>query len=188
MDKKYKTLIIISTLMCLLGCDHSSSYTALVVRSESMNPTYKKGEVLKIRKWNESNTEKNIRGMIVVVDGNKLNSIFVPPNTVLVRRIVGLPGEAISIIPPWVYVNGCKLMKPDIFSDIATGKNGGCGFVLPIDRGLPPIVAIKDSRSQLILGDREYFLLGDNGSESMDSRYFGAVREECFIGVSVGVK
>lgn len=96
--------------------------------------------------------------MIVVVDGNKLNSLFVPPSIVLVRRVFGMPGETISIIPPWVYVNGCKLMKPDIFSDIATGKNGGCGYVLPDDRGLPLFVALKDSRSQLILGDGEYFL------------------------------
>lgn len=89
---------------------------------------------------------------------------FVHPNDpgrVLVKRIIGLPGEEISIVRGQVYVDGA-----------------------PLDE---PYVAIRDSRTMspgLVPPDSVY-VLGDNRANSLDSRYFGPVPRSNLIGVVV---
>jgi signal peptidase I len=41
-----------------------------------------------------------------------------------VKRIVGLPGERVSIHPPFVYINGKKLTEPPIFQAISSRQSG----------------------------------------------------------------
>lgn len=71
----------------------------------------------------------------------------------LIKRIIGLPNEIVSIKDGKVYINGVLL-------------NGDYGDYIN-DGGL----AISGYK----LKDNEYFLLGDNRNESADSRMFGAV-------------
>ncbi len=89
---------------------------------------------------------------------------FVHPNEpgrILVKRVIGLPGEEVSIVRGKVYVNGVKLDEP--------------------------YVAICDSRTLTpgrIPADSVY-VLGDNRTNSLDSRYFGPVPRSNLLGVVV---
>ncbi|MDR0336250.1 MAG: signal peptidase I [Planctomycetaceae bacterium] len=84
------------------------------------------------------------------------------------KRVVGLPGETIDIAPPYVLINGKRLIEPDIFRKISESLDGfnGYRFVNSNNRIDLPIT----------LGDDEYFLLGDNSEKSVDSRTFGSVK------------
>ncbi|MFN2203968.1 MAG: signal peptidase I [Caldilineaceae bacterium] len=76
----------------------------------------------------------------------------------LVKRIVGLPGETIEIHKGTVYIDGVPLPEP-----------------FPHDHGIysmPPIM----------LGPLSYFVLGDNRDNSNDSRSFGPVKREHILG------
>jgi signal peptidase I len=76
----------------------------------------------------------------------------------LVKRIVGLPGETIEIYKGTVYIDGEPL--PELF---------------PHDHGIysmPPVT----------LGPLNYFVLGDNRDNSNDSRSFGPVKREYILG------
>ncbi len=66
----------------------------------------------------------------------------------LVKRVIGLPGETVKIADGRVYINGEPLEE-----------NYTNGKTLPID-----------SRSEFTVPEGHYFMMGDNRSNSMDSR------------------
>lgn len=65
------------------------------------------------------------------------------------KRVVGLPGEHIQIIGGYVYINGVLLEEDDTYDKI-------------VDPGI--------AENEVILGNNEYFVLGDNRNNSEDSR------------------
>jgi len=72
-----------------------------------------------------------------------------------VKRVIGLPGETISINDGEVYINGQELEEP----------------WLPADEGFNS----SGELSEVKLGENQYFVLGDNRFASRDSRSFGPV-------------
>ena len=69
------------------------------------------------------------RGDIIVFRTDGIPSC--PPGTFYVKRLVGLPGDKISIQAPHVVINGEKLVDPPIFKKIAEGQDGYEPFCLP---------------------------------------------------------
>ncbi|MBR4461794.1 MAG: signal peptidase I [Erysipelotrichaceae bacterium] len=68
----------------------------------------------------------------------------------LVKRVIGLPNEKITFIENKLYVNDEYVEEPFLSEDTLT----------------------KDF--EVVLGEDEYFCMGDNRSVSRDSRYYGA--------------
>ncbi len=77
----------------------------------------------------------------------------------LIKRVVGLPGEAVEIRDGHVYVNGEPLDEPFITSDTRPGRQGSVT--------VPPL---------------HVYVLGDNRNHSNDSRSFGPVPIENIVG------
>ena len=85
-------------------------------------------------------------------------------NVLLVKRIIGTPGEKISIINSRVYVNGQLLHE---------------SYLLPNT----PTYAYKKSANEFLwLGTDEFFVMGDNRGNSEDSRVFGPVPRQDILG------
>jgi signal peptidase I len=81
-----------------------------------------------------------------------------------VKRVVATPGESVYMKDGDVYVNGCKLHE----SYLAPGT---------------PTFADSRYRDQLILcGKDQFFLLGDNRQNSVDSRTYGPVPRKNILG------
>lgn len=66
-----------------------------------------------------------------------------------VKRIIGMPGETVQIIGSDIYIDGA---------------------ILEEDYGKDPIVDPGRASEPIMLGDEEYFVLGDNRTISRDSR------------------
>lgn len=90
--------------------------------------------------------------------------IFVKPNTqeryILIKRVIGLPGEIIKLSEGYVYINGEKLDEYYLDSEVNTNK---------IQDG------VLTENTEYEIPSNSYILLGDNRKESTDSRYFGPV-------------
>ncbi len=67
-----------------------------------------------------------------------------------IKRIIGLPGESVQIMDDTIFINGIRLSE---------------------NFGKDPITYQGIAAEELTLADDEYFVLGDNRTVSLDSRY-----------------
>jgi signal peptidase I len=81
-----------------------------------------------------------------------------------IKRVVGLPGDRISIVDGHVVRDGVQERAPYA---VACGGGPNCNFPTPIT--VPP---------------GHYFMMGDNRGISDDSRFWGPVPQQWIIGVA----
>lgn len=119
------------------------------------------------------------RGDVIVFNTKEIKSLNL--DTCFVKRIAGLPGETIGIEPPYIVVNGSKVMEPLILRRIAEGQNGFSGFYPASPNSSVPAILTAPA-DKITLGPDEYLVLGDNTRNSLDGRYFGPIKRSTIIG------
>ena len=89
-------------------------------------------------------------------------------------RVIGLPGESVSIQGDGIYIDGKRLIQPPIVNGIRyeTPKV----YPAPEPDISYPYTVPADS----------YFVLGDNTSTARDSRFWGAVPRQNILGKVIG--
>jgi signal peptidase I len=94
------------------------------------------------------------------------------PGKQYVKRIIGIPGDTIELTPISVAVNGKVLSEPYIspLPDGAEENSNGC-LEFPAT-GTIDITLPKD----------QYYVMGDNRTNSQDSRCFGSIARSEIIG------
>jgi signal peptidase I len=134
------------------------------IPSASMEDTLLIGDRVLVDRisWRFSQPE---RGDIVV-----FHSPIVGP--VLIKRIIGLPNDEISLSGGFVYINGRRLDEPYV------RRVGGRQEVSePFSNGLP-----WSLQEPYRVPPGSYFVMGDNRTDSGDSRDFGPIKREQFVG------
>lgn len=117
------------------------------VNGTSMLPTYNNGDLLLVSRRAE-------------VKRNDIITIRVDNKTLLVKRVIGVPGDSIEIRSGHIFRNG-KLLQED--------------YLLEKEwQGDSPEIIVK-------LG--EIYVVGDNRNSSMDSRVFGCLKTDEIKGV-----
>jgi signal peptidase I len=91
---------------------------------------------------------------------------------VLIKRIIGMPGDEISLKGGFVYVNGRRLDEPYV-----RRVNGRQEPSLPFTNGLPWAL-----QAPYKVPAGSYFMMGDNRTDSGDSREFGPIKRDQFVG------
>ena len=145
-----------------------------------MEPTVKVGDLFIVNRLSYS-TRKPERGDVVFVDATKLPLKQAHPHKRWIKRVVGVPGDRISIHPPYIHIKGSPLADPEIFVPISELKKDYQGYVLPDPIKYPDAILKKEEDEVTLAGD-EYFLIGDNTTNSLDSRHFGAVPRAAILG------
>ena len=108
------------------------------VTGDSMLPTYRDGQIRFVNRlsyWRQVPK----RGDIVAVE-------FQGKRVLLLKRIVGLPGERFHVFNGELYVNGEKLVEPYALGRIPSPNGKGYG----------------STREAINLGPTEYMVIGDN--------------------------
>lgn len=120
------------------------------VAGNSMMPGLDHGDTILVNRFTRPGQLK--RGDLVVVKHPSHAGM------VVVKRVVGLPGDTVSLDQGRLYVNAELIAEP--------------------------YVVFRDRRSmaELRLGPKMYFVMGDQRQTSVDSRTWGPVRQESIVG------
>lgn len=163
MNKVMKEMI--STLLYLLGvlCLTWVVITFVGQRTEvdgaSMEPTLSNGDNLIVDKLSYRFRDPERFDIIVFPFKYKEKTYYI-------KRIIGLPGETVQIDEQGnIYINGEML-----------SESYGREIIRPENVGL--------ASEPIVLGEDEYFVMGDNRNNSTDSRFaqVGNIKREDIIG------
>ena len=127
-----------------------------IVEGASMDPTFETGDYLIVDEFTYRFKTPE-RGSVLIFKYPR------DPRKSFIKRVIGLPGEKVSISKGQVAVTNTE--HPD-------------GFVLDE----PYVKLNKEDDLNYMLGANEYFVLGDNRIGSADSRIWGPVPEANIIG------
>ena len=160
---------------------------------------------------------KNIhRSDVIIFDFPGEISEIIPQNPELyVKRVVGLPGETVSVSNGKIFINGLQMIDDYCDGTIIPQQASGaedCPFLGPLTvpkKGMkitltPEYIDLYqtlieregnsveivnnrvyingDETTSYIVHDNYYYVLGDNCSDSYDSRYWGFVPERSIMG------
>lgn len=142
--------------------------SAYRVNSGSMEDTLLTGDYIFVNKLAyEYGTEPKIGDIIVFKYPNN-------PAKEYIKRIVALPGQTVQIADKVVYVDA-EVAKIPIHSKHADKR------IIPGD------LSFRDNFQPFLVPSEQYFVMGDNRDDSRDSRFWGTVPRENFLGKAVFV-
>lgn len=119
------------------------------------------------------------RGDVFVFSTREIQHPDIRPDNYYIKRMVGMPGEAIQIVPPYLVADGVTVTNPPAFQRQVDG-DGYHGYTLVGNAPLPAI--LRAPGDVLTLADDEYLALGDNTRASLDGRFFGGVKQQSIVG------
>ncbi len=165
-------VILIAVLLCTVVL-RTYVVQSFYIPSLSMYPTLQVGDRIIVDKLSYDLHSVH-RGDVVVFRRPPLED---QDYADLVKRVIGLPGETISSKGGHVYINGKLLHEPWLppGPDSYTGALPGDAhpqFNLPGPFKIPA---------------GEYYVLGDNRTDSEDSRFFGPIPKSFIVGRVVAV-
>jgi signal peptidase I len=158
-----ETAVIIVVAVLLAGLVRTFAFQTFWVPSASMTPTLGVYDRILVQKafftWHDVR-----EGDIVVFSHPPLDQCPGPQEGDLVKRVIALPGQTMYSSGNSIYVNGRLLAEP----------------YLPRYDPLGPPIASSQHPYRVPPG--EFYLLGDNRSDSCDSRYWGPIEGSSIIG------
>ena len=147
----------------LMALVQATSLQAFRIPSDSMTPTLQKGDRVLVNKWSYRLHDVH-RGDIVVFD--KPNDPSLTEDH-LIKRVIGLPNETVTIDGGHVIIDGRILNEPYLPEGTSTMAVG----THPCDPANPCHIP-----------DDQVWVMGDNRTFSHDSRYFGPIPQSLIVG------
>jgi signal peptidase I len=123
----------------------------------SMEPSLHNAELILVDKWTYL-FHPPARGDVIIFKAPP------EPTQDYVKRVIGIPGDTITIKGTTVFVDGVKLNET---------------YVAPQDQGVP---SGAHTITNLVVPPNDYFVLGDNRAVSSDSRIWGLLPRRNIIG------
>jgi signal peptidase I len=157
--------IMVLAAALLAGLGRAFVFQTFWIPSSSMVPTLVVNDRIVVQKafftWHDVR-----EGDVVVFSHPPLDECPGPPGD-LIKRVIALPGQTIYSSGNSIYVNGRLLSEP----------------YLPHNDTLWPAVASRQHPYRVPPG--EFYMLGDNRSDSCDSRYWGPIKGSTIVGKAV---
>jgi signal peptidase I len=157
-------IVLVVALLAALGV---RAYVAQMfyIPSGSMLPTLQIGDRIVVDKLSY-HLHAVHRGDIVVFRRPPLERA---PYADLVKRVIGLPGDTVSSVDGRVYIDGKPLQEPWLPSP-------------PPPTSPSPLPDGFSLNHPFTVPTGEYYVMGDNRTDSEDSRYFGPIAGSLIVG------
>lgn len=139
------------------------------IPSGSMEPTLQIGDRIVVNKLSY-HLHGVGRGNIVVFTTPPNENCAGPPVSDLVKRVIGLPGEVISLKDGNVYIDGRLLPEPFLPPSVRDDTYPG------------PSTAPYSLHRAYRIPAGEVYVMGDNRPDSCDSRFWGPIHESTIVG------
>jgi len=152
----FAILTIITSLAIIIPV-HRFVIISFYAKGAGMEPAYKDGDYLLINRFSKDYQ----RGDVIIFRYPKNLKHF------FLKRIIALPGEKIQIKEGSVYLYD---------------KQNPNGYKLTEDYLPPDTQTLWHDENIVELANNDYYVLGDNRKASLDSRSFGVVNDDFFIG------
>ncbi|MCI9136911.1 MAG: signal peptidase I [Lachnospiraceae bacterium] len=123
----------------------------------SMSPTLESGEKILVNRFVYKLFNPKQNDVIVFLpNGNEKSHYYI-------KRVIAVPGDTVQVKEGIIYVNGEPFEEKAEVSAVES-----------------PLLA----EEEIVIGDEEYFVMGDNRNNSEDSRYasIGNVKKEYIVG------
>ncbi|GIL08809.1 MAG: signal peptidase I [Chloroflexota bacterium] len=147
------TLLLVMTVYALVNLS-SSRY---LVQGRSMYPSFDSDQILYVSRLSYLLAQPQRLDIVV------FHRRAQPPED-YIKRIIGLPGEIVTLAEGRVWINGAPLDEP---------------YLAEVCR------ADRCADHTWTLGPDEFFVMGDNRNDSSDSRLFGPVHRSQLVGAAL---
>ena len=159
LDIYYKVVDLLATFMIVLAMIvflTTFLVNTAIVNGDSMSPTVKDDEKILIF---PSKSVKRFDIVVLEVDEDNIRASggYLENNELLIKRLIGLPGDHLKWAHGFLYVND------EVVDDEYLENHGFRKYNLNLDMVFP------QHDYEVTLGDDEYFVLGDNRLSSLDS-------------------
>ena len=164
------------------------------IPSGSMMPTLLVGDFILVNKFAYGIRLPVLNKKIVTIDEPERGDVVVfrypkNPSIDYIKRVVGLPGDKVGYYNKIVYINGEP--SGQVPAGVYVGKGSGVSMSGASERreqlgGIQHDILVMPRtpglEGEYIVGEDEYFVMGDNRDNSNDSRYWGTVPEANLVG------
>lgn len=187
-------------VLLLVFSVRSFAYEPFRVPTGSLKPTIAVGDFLLVNKYQYGIRLPIVNKKIININEPKRGDIVVfhtpdknyPP--IMIKRVVGIPGDEIKYINKVLYVNGQQASQQYVTSATDSDDNQ---YSWPVNEMQENLLGVEhgiyqnpDSRNddfETTVPKGQYFMMGDNRDDSADSRFWGPLPEENIIGQATRV-
>lgn len=131
------------------------------IRGRSMLPTLRDGQWALVTRWDYRLGRPRRGDIVICFYPGRMMKRFPFLRQMIVKRVIGLPGETVALEEGTVLIDGAPLEEP--YLDPARCRR-------------------RATRPPVTLGEGQYFVLGDHRDASRDSRAVGPLDRRAIIG------
>ena len=173
MVREYVESIVIAVILALFI--RTFVVQAFKIPTGSMEENLLIGDHLLVNKFVFGPTALGIERTLLPAGTIKRNDVIVfkypeEPDRDFIKRVIGLPGEAVELREKKVYINGRPLDEPYVHFLQPPGSMSEFHEVTSYD--------VRERYGPVTVPANQYFVMGDNRDNSQDSRYWGFLPRE----------
>jgi len=164
------------------------------IPSGSMMPTLLVGDFILVNKFSYGIRLPVVNKKIIEIGAPERGDVVVfryprDPRVDYIKRIVGLPGDHIAYRDKVIYLNNERVGQ--VPAGIYAGEGSGISMsgaserveqLGEIQHNILIMQRAPSLEGEFVVGEGEYFVMGDNRDNSNDSRFWGVVPEQNLVG------
>jgi signal peptidase I len=163
--REYFESIVVAVILALFV--RTFVFQAFKIPTGSMKPNLLVGDHLLVNKFGSAPAALGLERALLPLRPIQRGDVIVfkfpeEPERDFIKRVIGLPGDALELRNQTVYINGAPLMEP--YAHYLFPPAGDeAGEALDLRRKFGPVSVPAG----------HFFMMGDNRDDSQDSRYWG---------------